>query len=231
MILHAASIAAFFLDQLAQTPVQIQCVQQTTQESWLKQWIPTAVSLLSIGIGVWIARWSFSASSKRDRVRWGLDQKKAEWSAILSSLTIADIKLPHVFNNVEWPSMSDGMLQDIRNVLPVMRNTIFIADVLDKGKIIDSFQAFVSDAAEKIEQIKGSNKSIEGSTGLATMLGKMSGTVTTEDIIIENRIKSKHIDDREKIYAELFKGFHEQADKIRKVALVTLHSDKANAES
>jgi hypothetical protein len=86
MILHATSIAAFFVDQLAQAPVQIQCVQQSAPESWLKQWIPTAVSLLSIGIGVWIARWSFRASSERDRERWVLDQKKTEWSLLLRSV-------------------------------------------------------------------------------------------------------------------------------------------------
>jgi hypothetical protein len=54
-MLHAVSMAAYFVDKLAQVPVQIQCVQQSTSESWLRQWIPTAVSLLSVGIGVWIA--------------------------------------------------------------------------------------------------------------------------------------------------------------------------------
>ena len=102
MILHAASIAAFFMDQLAQAPTQIQCVQQSMTESFLKQWIPTAVSLLSVGIGVWIADrsirknreltlWSFRATSERDHERWVLDQKKAEWNQLLSAVYACQI--------------------------------------------------------------------------------------------------------------------------------------------
>jgi len=241
MILHVASMAALFVDQLAQVPVQIQCVQQSTQESWLKQWIPTAVSLLSVGIGVWIASrsirknreltlWSFRATSERDHKRWVLDQKKSEWGAILSSLTVADVKLPHVFDNVKWPTMCNGMLQDLRNVLPAMRNTIFIADALDKGKLIDGFRDYVSEAAKKIKEIEGFTENINQMAVTSSLIVSTQGAVSSSELVALNKRRFTQMGEREKAYQNLHDGFHEQADRIRKVALQSLLSNKANDE-
>jgi hypothetical protein len=241
MILHAASIAAFFVDQLTQAPVQIQCVQQSTTESWLKWLLPTIVQtvigLSSITAAVVISVRSFRRNreaeheqwlrnQKAGHEQWVRDQKKAEWGTILSYLTVADVKLPHVFDNSKWPTMCDGMLQDLRNVLPAMRNTIFIADVLDNDKVIDSFKVFVNDAAEKIEKIKNANESFDNSTGTAKYLAGMTGgEISAQDAEIELQLKSKYFDDRKNTYHELFDRFHEQAAKIRKVALDSLLSD------
>jgi hypothetical protein len=107
MILHAASIAAFFLDQLVQAPVVVQCVVPPSPDSVWKQWIPTAVSLLSVGIGLWIANrtirnarelteWSFRATSERDHERWVLDQKKAEWKEVLNAVNAGHADLIRV---------------------------------------------------------------------------------------------------------------------------------------
>jgi hypothetical protein len=90
MILHAASIVAFFVDQLAQTPVQVQCVQQPAPESWLKWLLPTIVqtviSLASITTGVCIAVASFRANKKTEHEQWIRDQKKLEWNELLKSV-------------------------------------------------------------------------------------------------------------------------------------------------
>jgi hypothetical protein len=101
MILHAASIAALLADQLAQAPVQIQCVQQSTPDSWLRWLLPTivqtAISLVSIGVGVGIAVWSFRRNrqseneqwvrnQKAGHDQWVRDQKKVEWREILVAL-------------------------------------------------------------------------------------------------------------------------------------------------
>jgi hypothetical protein len=154
MILHAASIAAYFVDQLEQAPVQIQCVQQTTPESWLKQWIPTAISILSVGIGVWIADrsirknreltlWSFNATSARDHERWVLDQKQAEWRELL-------VGLSETFREYMPPYMSDDtaerFIQDVGNI---QRSTdrvtmpfIFIAQYLEDQKFYSRIEEF-----------------------------------------------------------------------------------------
>jgi hypothetical protein len=98
MILHFASTAVHFADQLAQAPVQIQCMQEAAPESWLKLWLPTivqtVVSLASITTGVWIALWSFHMTGKRDHFRWMLDQKKAEWREILIAINACRDSLP-----------------------------------------------------------------------------------------------------------------------------------------
>jgi hypothetical protein len=144
MILHAASIAAFFVDQLTQAPVQIQCVQQSTPESWLKQWIPTAVSLLSVGIGVWIARWSFRASSERDRERWMLDQKKAEWSRLLESVANINqiVYLGKTMNREIEEGLKNDLKPAIRALSVALANCIFLEDFRpnsENGKKITDF--------------------------------------------------------------------------------------------
>jgi hypothetical protein len=102
MILHAASIATFFVDQLAQAPVQIQCVQQTAPESWLKWLLPTivqtVVSLASITAGVLIAVLSFRKNRQSEHEQWERNQqagheqwvrdhKKAEWRELMKKVT------------------------------------------------------------------------------------------------------------------------------------------------
>jgi hypothetical protein len=143
MIHPIVSIAAFFVDQLAQAPVQIQCVLPPNADPGWKQWIPTAVSLLSIGIGVWIAQWSFHASSRRDHERWVLDQKKAEWRELL-------VGLSETFREYMPPYMSDETAQRfIQDVGNIQRRTdgitmpfIFIAQYLEDQKFYSRIEEF-----------------------------------------------------------------------------------------
>ncbi len=141
MILHAASIAAFFVDQLAQAPVQVQCVQQPTPESWMKQWIPTAISILSVGIGVWIADrsirknreltlWSFRATSERDHERWVLDQKKAEWSRLLESIAniYRFVHLGKTMNREIAEPIKNELKPVIRALSMALANCIFLEE-------------------------------------------------------------------------------------------------------
>lgn len=97
MILHAASIAAFFAGQLAQPPVQIQCVQQAEPESWVKWLLQFALSIVPVAGGVGIALWSFHATSKREHKRWILDQKKAEWKELFTAITEVQKEFPPIY--------------------------------------------------------------------------------------------------------------------------------------
>jgi hypothetical protein len=72
MILHSASIAAFFVDQLAQAPVVVKCVLPTNADSGLKQWIQPILNLVSIVAVVGIAIFSFGATSRKEHRRWVL---------------------------------------------------------------------------------------------------------------------------------------------------------------
>jgi hypothetical protein len=144
MALHAAAMMAFLVDSVQQAPIQIQCVQQSSPDSWLKQWIPTAVSLLSIGIGVWIARWSFRASSERDHKRWVLDQKKGEWSRLLESA--ANINRIVYLGKTMTREIEEGLKNElkpaIRALSVALANCIFLEEFRpnsEKGKKITDF--------------------------------------------------------------------------------------------
>jgi len=172
MILHAVTITAFFVDQAAQAPVQIQCVQQSTPDSWLKQWIPTAVSLLSIGIGVWIAQWSFRASSKRDHEQWVLDQKKAEWAELLDAINDCQDALPRVDLLAGSAPVNESIIPAYKKVLrlqQILFNRLFI----DKSTLEPIMSAWF-DVSEKAKMAMGGHV-IEYTVAYAVFVGKVRG--------------------------------------------------------
>jgi hypothetical protein len=233
------------LDSIEQAPVQIQCVQQTLHESWMKSMLPTiiqtSISLASIGAGVGIAVWSFRKNRQSEQKQWARNQKtehqhwirdqaKAEWSAVLSCLTTAEMKLPHVIHNVEWLTMSDGMLQDLRNILPVMRNAVFISDVLEQEKVIERLRGFVSEAAEKIKQIKDFTNNINKMAETSALTSGVPGIVPLPELVALNFERFKQIGEREAAYKTLYDGFHDQADKIRRTAIDDLGASRLVAD-
>jgi hypothetical protein len=84
-----------------------------SQLTSLTQWVPTAISLISIGVGVWIAdrairksrelaEWSFRAASEKDHKRWIRDQRKVEWSELLKAAgQIRRVMPPGLMNSLE----------------------------------------------------------------------------------------------------------------------------------
>jgi hypothetical protein len=213
MILHAASIAAFFVDQLAQVPVQVQCVQQAAPESWLKWLLPTivqtVVSLASITAGVLIAVWSFRKNRQAQHEQWVRDQKKAEWSVVVSKLATVDNNIPFSFSGERWLSICDGMLDDLHCVLSSMRNTLFISEEIEKKDITANFTKFVSEAGEKIMRIKG-----------------QTGFINNPSQNVDERLVN--MENRKNTYREVYDGFHKQSDRIRSIALMAFRSTGAN---
>jgi hypothetical protein len=80
MILHAASIAAFFAQQVPQTQCVVQCEAQ--RAIWMQLLVSALPSLLALGVA-WFAFW---LNSRWNRKQWILDQKKAEWRDLLDKL-------------------------------------------------------------------------------------------------------------------------------------------------
>jgi hypothetical protein len=150
MILHAASMAAPLVDQL-----------------WLKQWIPTAVSLLSVGIGVWIADrsirknreltlWSFRATSERDHERWILDQKKAEWQELLRAAAHMRRVVSLGTENCQTRAqlIREGLKPAVQELEVTAANCVFLSAFWGDEVKSKRFYSFLRDAdlnAEKID--------------------------------------------------------------------------------
>jgi hypothetical protein len=99
MILYAASIAAFFLQQAPQPECVVKCVQAAPGSWWdrLLQFLPQLiVSVIPVAGGVWIALWSFHATSKRDHERSVLDQKAVEWRSLIIDSSEALSQIHHI---------------------------------------------------------------------------------------------------------------------------------------
>jgi hypothetical protein len=144
MILHAASIAAFFADQIAQAPVVVQCVQ-AAPEPMLKWLLPTIVqtviSLASISAGVLIAVWSFRKNrqteheqwvrnQKAEHEQWVRDQKITEWGALMRSLTDAYRYFSHYSEGGKIQRLLDNEKVILRILDEVSMPFVFIAETL-----------------------------------------------------------------------------------------------------
>jgi hypothetical protein len=144
MIFHAASIAAFFVDSLAQTPVQIQSVQQSTPESWVKWLLQFALSIVPVAGGVGIALWSFHATSKREHERWILDQKKAEWSQLLRSVVEVHrvLRVVSTTEKERAELIAESLKPAIHELVIAQANCIFLQTLSADTKHARSFYHF-----------------------------------------------------------------------------------------
>jgi hypothetical protein len=127
MILHAASIAAFFAAQTQQAQCAVQCVQ-ATPDSWLKWLLPTIVqtviSLASITAGVWIAVASFRANKIAEHKQWVRDQKKAEWRELLDRVSPVCIRL--TLDRPKGTMLNDKVTKELAYLVQCLDDRIFI---------------------------------------------------------------------------------------------------------
>jgi hypothetical protein len=80
MILHAASFAAFFVDQATQSQCLVKCVSDAGHDSiWARLLFEAVPSILALGIAALVFYWN----GGREHKRWVLDQKRAEWRELL----------------------------------------------------------------------------------------------------------------------------------------------------
>jgi hypothetical protein len=170
MILHAVSIAAFFMDQLAQAPVVVQCVVPPNADPEWKQWIPTAVSLLSVGIGLWIANrtirnarelteWSFRATSEKDHEQWLRDQKKIEWSALLRGVAnvfhITNFTTLNGWNGKIANRIATELEQALEEISIGCANCIFLDNFRQNSEGDKKIKDFVKEIKLQTQRLKG----------------------------------------------------------------------------
>jgi len=218
MIAVTAATFALVMDEALRDAVVV--LQAAKDPEW-KWWLTLAASVLgplfSTAGSIYVAWRVFRWQGLKDREGWILDQEKLEWSNVLSRLTVVDTSLPHVFANVDWSTMPEGLLQDLRNVIPPMRNAIFIARALDKEGLIKDYVSFVSEAAASIWEIKDLNAMIENP----------AVPQSPEDASRLTKIRLGYMNTRVEIYGKLRDGFHAQASRIRKIAQTLMVPERA----
>lgn len=222
MVTPSATMGAFVMNEVVRDAVVM--LQAAKDPEW-KWWLTFVASvlgpLLSTVGSIYVAWKVFSWQGSKDRAAWVRDQEKSEWSSVLASLTLVDMKLPHVFANLDWFTMTDGMLQDLRNVLPSMRNALFIAGTLEKRGVVQDYVSFVSSAAEWIWEIRDLNE----------MIKSPPTPHSIEDASALNALRIKDMQKREKIYVELRQGFHSQANRIRSIARAVMLPELPSASA
>ncbi|MGB7984846.1 MAG: hypothetical protein WCF54_06770 [Terracidiphilus sp.] len=204
MILHAASIAAFFVDQLTQTPVQIQCVQQSMPESWLKSLLPTIVqtviSLTSIAAGVCIAVASFRANKKTEHEKWIRDQKKAEWKELLIKVAGIEEIIPIISTGLpDYKPLENAVLA----ILPLLRSNIFIHSALESKGFIGQWESYAQFVSGEFEaRIKGDND--------------IQRSLVDVELTMEDRTNSDQL--RQSAELKVRAQFHDLRNKLRTLA-------------
>jgi hypothetical protein len=168
MILHVASIAAFFVDQLAFEPVVVQCAP-TESESWVKWLLPTIVqttiSLVSIVVGVGIAVWSFRRNRQSEHEQWvrnqkvgheqwTRDQKKAEWKELLKSVAEFGNIVPVVIaGRADYEEIAKRLVFAIQKLEERYANSPFLFEFASSKANNDRISDFQEQATKVADRI------------------------------------------------------------------------------
>jgi hypothetical protein len=163
MIHPIVSIAAFFVDQLSQAPVQIQCVQQTAATPEWKWWMsalaPWIGPLLSGVVSIYVAWRVFHWQGEKDRKQWIRDQKMAEWRELLGKAN----EVHSVFLRAESPNpivSMNTLMEDLPSARLGLKECwsrcLFVSDVLKTKENGEIHQAFDKKLDEGERSIRGS---------------------------------------------------------------------------
>jgi hypothetical protein len=150
MILHAASISAFFVDQLGPAPFVVNCAQ-AAQEVWWK-WLARTLFQLLLGVipvagGVGIAIWSFRATGRKDHEHWLRDQKTVEWKGLIQAVAEFEEIMP--LGEV-GSSAVDGIRHKVQpfcnRISHLVSQTLFVAPVLSNHGVQSEIYQLMRDA-------------------------------------------------------------------------------------
>lgn len=136
MVFHAASMAAFFVDSIAQAPVVVQCAPTGKQDPlWARLLLAAIPSIFALGIAWFVFRWN----AEKDRVQWVLDNKKAEWQELLGLASAIEQFMPSVSIGSELTATvhDPEFRQHLRNFARAVLRCTFISGV-DAQKIYDA---------------------------------------------------------------------------------------------
>lgn len=121
MILHVASIVAFFVDQLTFEPVQIQCVSNAGQDPILVRLLFDAVpSIFALGIAALVFYWN----SGREHEQWVRDQKHVEWRELLDK--VSAVSKPMTLARPKGTILKDQVKEGLVDLAQCLDDRVFI---------------------------------------------------------------------------------------------------------
>jgi len=153
MILHAASIAAFFLDQTQQAQCVVQCEAQSS--IWTHLLVSALPSLLALGVA-WFAFW---LNSRWNRKQWILDQKKAEWSVILRGVAnvfhIAYVNTLNGWDRKDADRIAAELGQYLEEISIACASCIFLDNFRQNNEGDKKIEEFIKKTELQAQKLKG----------------------------------------------------------------------------
>jgi hypothetical protein len=166
MIHHAVSMVAVFVGQMAQAPVQIQCVQAVGQDPlWARLFVAAIPSIFALGIAWLVFRWN----RKREHKQWVLDNKKIEWRALLELASKVEQFMPSVAIGGELTKTVHD--PSFREHLREMTQTVLKCVFISKIKAEKIYNSLINVQLVN-EQSKGHIEDHNSNAYLAQALGK-----------------------------------------------------------
>jgi len=173
-MIHAISMAAVVVGQLAQAPIVAQCASPMPDPWWkwlLPTIVQTIVSLASIGAGVSIAVWSFRKNRQSEHEQWVRNQKKTEWKELMSSIADIEHHIPMIITGIPDHKNLESIVLDI---LPLLRGMIFVYPRLESGGFIAKWESYVVYVSGEFSSTTHTNRSL--------LTGTLGVPVSLEDI-------------------------------------------------
>jgi hypothetical protein len=154
MILHAVSMVAVFVDQLAFEPVAFQCAPNSGQDPlWARLFFEAIPSIFALGIAALVFYWN----GRREHKQWLLDQKKPEWDEIHGLVSDVWSILHPIFKKDELDLVTnDTLFFAVRKLRLPLAHTKFIARPFNDNAFEAKFDKFFITIAEKGPEIQGS---------------------------------------------------------------------------
>jgi hypothetical protein len=184
MMIHAVSMIAVLADQVAQTPVAVQCAP-STPDPWWKWLLQTIVPVAG---GTLIAVWSFVKNRKSEHGQWVRDQERAEWKELMSSIANVEHHIPIIITGIPDHKNLESV---VLGILPLLRGMIFVYPRLETSGFIAKWQSYAVYISGEFLSTTHTNRSVlAGTLGVPVSLDSIeTWDNLSRDVEVEARVR------------------------------------------
>ena len=189
MILHAASMATFFVDQLGPGPAVANCAQAAPEPDW-KWWVsalaPWIGPLLSGLVSIYVAWRVFRWQGEKDHNAWVRDQKTVEWEGLIQAVAEFEEIMPLGQVGSSAVDATCSKVQPLCNrISHLVSRALFVAPVLSDHGVQSEIYQLIVDTESAIGLIEAFYRS--------SLADKMAIGIPTENARkIRGRLQDLH---------------------------------------